>query len=140
MEGKVYIVGAGPGAADLLTVRAASVLQQAGVLLHDDLVTSEIIALAPPSAEVVNVGKRCGAMLQPAANQPTDDCLCEPGPHRGAAQSPAIRLCSAVWAKNWMRCAKQELLSKLFPGSQPPAPLRLRLRSRSPTVVRLLHW
>jgi uroporphyrin-III C-methyltransferase len=59
MEGKVYIVGAGPGAADLLTVRAASVLQQAGVLLHDDLVTSEIIALAP-SAEVVNVGKRCG--------------------------------------------------------------------------------
>jgi uroporphyrin-III C-methyltransferase len=61
MEGRVYMIGAGPGAADLLTVRAASVLQRADVVLHDDLVPPEILALAPASAEVVNVGKRCGS-------------------------------------------------------------------------------
>jgi uroporphyrin-III C-methyltransferase len=60
MAGKIYIVGAGPGAADLLTLRAASLLRAANVVLHDDLVPAEILDLCPPSAEVVNVGKRCG--------------------------------------------------------------------------------
>ena len=60
MSGKVYIVGAGPGAAELLTVRAASLLRAADVVLHDDLVPQEILGLIGPSAEVINVGKRCG--------------------------------------------------------------------------------
>ena len=60
MTGKVYIVGAGPGAADLLTLRAANVLQSAAVVLHDDLVSPEVLNLIAPSAEVINVGKRCG--------------------------------------------------------------------------------
>src|SRR5689334_9562138 len=60
MTGKIYIVGAGPGAADLLTLRAASLLRAADVVLHDDLVPEEILALCPPSAQIVNVGKRCG--------------------------------------------------------------------------------
>jgi uroporphyrin-III C-methyltransferase len=60
MSGKVYIVGAGPGAADLLTLRAATVLRAAQVVLHDDLVPQEILDLCPASAQVVNVGKRCG--------------------------------------------------------------------------------
>src|SRR6476469_7203112 len=60
MPGKIYIVGAGPGAADLLTLRAASLLRAADVVLHDDLVPEEILALCPPSAQIVNVGKRCG--------------------------------------------------------------------------------
>ncbi|HEU4414595.1 MAG TPA: uroporphyrinogen-III C-methyltransferase [Candidatus Angelobacter sp.] len=60
MPGKVHIVGAGPGSADLLTLRAASLLRSAGVVLHDDLVAPEVLALCPPSAEIVNVGKRCG--------------------------------------------------------------------------------
>src|ERR1051326_5297236 len=60
MNGKVYIVGAGPGAADLLTLRAASILQKAQVVLHDDLVSAEVLELCPQAAEVVNVGKRCG--------------------------------------------------------------------------------
>src|SRR5690242_10892575 len=60
MPGKVYIVGAGPGAADLLTLRAASLLRAANVVLHDDLVPAEILELCPPSAQIVNVGKRCG--------------------------------------------------------------------------------
>src|SRR5258708_39141606 len=60
MTGKVYIVGAGPGAADLLTLRAASVLRVAEVVLHDDLVSQEILDLVSRGVHVVNVGKRCG--------------------------------------------------------------------------------
>ena len=60
MSLKVYIVGAGPGAADLLTLRAAALLRAAQVVLHDDLVPDEILDLCPASAQVINVGKRCG--------------------------------------------------------------------------------
>ena len=59
-DARVYLVGAGPGSPDLLTVKAWRLIQSADVILHDDLVAGEILALASPSAEVVNVGKRCG--------------------------------------------------------------------------------
>ena len=59
--GKVYLVGAGPGDPDLLTVKAQKLLAIAQVILHDDLVSAAILSLAGPVAEVVNVGKRCGA-------------------------------------------------------------------------------
>ena len=60
MKGKVYLVGAGPGDPDLLTVKGLRLLQTADVVLHDDLVASEILTLIPASATVQNVGKRCG--------------------------------------------------------------------------------
>jgi uroporphyrin-III C-methyltransferase len=60
MPGKVYIVGAGPGPADLLTVRAATALRRAQVVLHDDLVSAEVLALCRRTADLINVGKRCG--------------------------------------------------------------------------------
>jgi len=56
--GKVYLVGAGPGAADLLTLRAARVLGLADVVFHDALVHPEVLALAS-RARIVPVGKRC---------------------------------------------------------------------------------
>ena len=59
-NGKVYLVGAGPGHPDLLTVKAHALIRAAEVILHDDLVTPAILALANSHALVVNVGKRCG--------------------------------------------------------------------------------
>ncbi|MFZ0420160.1 MAG: uroporphyrinogen-III C-methyltransferase [Candidatus Sulfotelmatobacter sp.] len=60
MNGKVYLVGAGPGDPELLTVKALRLLQTAQVVLHDDLVAPEILKLIPSTAQVQNVGKRCG--------------------------------------------------------------------------------
>jgi uroporphyrin-III C-methyltransferase len=60
INGKVYLVGAGPGDPDLLTVKAHALIRSAQVILHDDLVSASILALASPHTMVVNVGKRCG--------------------------------------------------------------------------------
>ena len=59
-SGTVYLVGAGPGDAGLLTIRALKLLQTADVILPDDLVSEEVLDLASPSAEIIPVGKRCG--------------------------------------------------------------------------------
>ncbi len=57
---RIYIVGAGPGRADLLTVKAARVLARAGAVLYDRLVSAEILELAPAGAELIDVGKQEG--------------------------------------------------------------------------------
>jgi uroporphyrin-III C-methyltransferase len=57
--GKVFFVGAGPGAVDLLTLRAARLLGEADVVLYDALVGKEVLDLAP-QAKKLSVGKRCG--------------------------------------------------------------------------------
>jgi uroporphyrin-III C-methyltransferase/precorrin-2 dehydrogenase/sirohydrochlorin ferrochelatase len=58
--GKVYLVGAGPGDPELLTVKAVRLIESAQVILHDDLVPQAILDLAAQGAEIENVGKRCG--------------------------------------------------------------------------------
>ncbi|HWF91281.1 MAG TPA: uroporphyrinogen-III C-methyltransferase [Terriglobales bacterium] len=60
MPGKVFLVGAGPGDPELLTLKALKVLRNADVVLHDDLVSAEILKLIPATAQVQNIGKRCG--------------------------------------------------------------------------------
>ena len=60
-NGKVFLVGAGPGDPELLTLKAARTLREADIVLHDDLISAEILALIPRTATVISVGKRCGA-------------------------------------------------------------------------------
>lgn len=57
---RIYLAGAGPGRADLLTVRAAKILSRAGAVLYDRLVSSEVLELAPPAAELIYAGKEEG--------------------------------------------------------------------------------
>ncbi|HTF27169.1 MAG TPA: uroporphyrinogen-III C-methyltransferase [Candidatus Limnocylindria bacterium] len=59
-KGKVYLVGAGPGDPDLLTVRALRLLRTADIVFHDDLVSPQILGLIPSGTHVESVGKRCG--------------------------------------------------------------------------------
>ncbi len=59
--GRVLLVGAGPGAADLITVRGARVLASAEVVIYDDLANSELLELCPPECERIYVGKRLGS-------------------------------------------------------------------------------
>lgn len=61
--GNVYLVGAGPGDPELLTLKAARLLANADVVLHDSLVGEGVLALIGKQANVVDVGKRCGTKL-----------------------------------------------------------------------------
>jgi uroporphyrin-III C-methyltransferase len=61
--GKVYLIGAGPGDSDLLTVKALRLLERATIVLHDSLVSREVLSLIPREAEIIDVGKRCGQKL-----------------------------------------------------------------------------
>ncbi len=60
MKGKVFLVGAGPGDPEFLTVKALRLLQTADAVLYDELVSPEILKLIPATAQLHNVGKRCG--------------------------------------------------------------------------------
>jgi len=60
VKGKVFLVGAGPGDPELLTLKAFRALKTADVVLHDELIGPEILALVPKTAQLRSVGKRCG--------------------------------------------------------------------------------
>jgi uroporphyrin-III C-methyltransferase len=60
LPGKVFLMGGGPGRADLLTLRAVEALRSADIVFHDDLVSEQVLGLIPPQVAVHSVGKRCG--------------------------------------------------------------------------------
>ena len=66
-KGMVYLVGAGPGDAGLLTLRAAELLARADVVVYDALVNPEVLRLAPPSAELIG-GKAASDVACPQAS------------------------------------------------------------------------
>jgi uroporphyrin-III C-methyltransferase len=66
-RGKVYLIGAGPGDPELVTLKAVRALGAADIVLHDDLVNPAILAHARPGARIVSVGKRGGCRSTPQA-------------------------------------------------------------------------
>jgi uroporphyrin-III C-methyltransferase/precorrin-2 dehydrogenase/sirohydrochlorin ferrochelatase len=84
--GHVYLVGAGPGDPELLTLKALRILGDADVVLHDDLLTPEILELIPPTARVECVGKRHGQSQ--VTQQEINRRLCA----YGAAGQTVVRL------------------------------------------------
>lgn len=67
MSGKVYLMGAGPGDPELITLKAVRILQTADVILVDDLVNPVLLQHARPAARVIAVGKRGGCKSTPQA-------------------------------------------------------------------------
>jgi len=111
---KVYLIGAGPGDPDLLTVKALRLLQSSDVVLHDGLVPQAILALASPLAEVVNVGKRCGVK---SITQQEINALMIERAQSGAlscASRAAIRFCSAAPPRKWPHSPKPVWPLRLF--------------------------
>ncbi|MDZ7711348.1 MAG: uroporphyrinogen-III C-methyltransferase [Roseovarius sp.] len=74
-QGRVSLVGAGPGAVDLMTLRAMRMLETADAVVYDRLVSPEILAFAPPEARMIAVGKgpTCNTVPQDRINE----ILCE---------------------------------------------------------------
>ncbi len=85
-HGMVYLVGAGPGDPELLTLKALRILGHADVVLHDDLLTPEILALIPSTARIEAVGKRHNA--RQVTQQEINRRLCE----YAAAGQTVVRL------------------------------------------------
>jgi uroporphyrin-III C-methyltransferase/precorrin-2 dehydrogenase/sirohydrochlorin ferrochelatase len=86
VAGMVYLVGAGPGDPELLTLKALRILGQADVVLHDDLLTAEILELIPSTARIECVGKRHGERQM--TQQEINRRLCE----YGASGQTVVRL------------------------------------------------
>ena len=78
-QGKVYLIGAGPGAVDLMTLRAVNMLKDADAVVYDRLVSPEILALAPVAARMVPVGKapKCHTVPQERINKILYELACD---------------------------------------------------------------
>ena len=72
MNGKVYLVGAGPGDPGLITVRGLACIQKAQVIIYDYLAAPELLQHAADDAETISVGKKGGDHTLPPSTVPTD--------------------------------------------------------------------
>ena len=117
--GIVYLVGAGPGDPELLTLRAHRLLQRCDALVHDSLVPMELLELVPEGCEIHPVGKRRGhhSVPQPSTNallqQLAGRCRCV------VRLKGAILFCLAVVVKKPLIWPSAVCLLRWFPGSPP---------------------
>jgi len=95
--GSVYLVGAGPGTLDLLTLRAHALISSATCLLHDDLVSDQVLALAGPATLVRNVGKRCG--IKTITQQEINTWMIGIRARRPQCRPPQERRSVALWPR-----------------------------------------
>ena len=113
---KVYLIGAGPGDPDLLTVKAHRALQRVDVVLYDRLVSAEVLAIANPSAELIYVGKHEGE--QETVQQAIFDLMLD----RARAGNSVARLKggdACVFGRGgeeWLHLARNGVEVEVIPG------------------------
>ncbi|HWR54584.1 MAG TPA: uroporphyrinogen-III C-methyltransferase [Bryobacteraceae bacterium] len=113
---KVYLIGAGPGDPDLLTVKAQRVLRSVDVVLYDRLVSAEVLAVANPSAELIYVGKNEGE--QDAVQQVIFDLMLD----RARAGNSVARLKggdACIFGRGgeeWLHLARNGVQVEVIPG------------------------
>ena len=112
----IYLVGAGPGRADLLTLRAARVLAQADVVLYDRLVSPEVLDLVNPQADLLFVGKQDGQQ------EPIQNAILEELTRQAARHSHVVRLKGGDpmvfgrGAEEWQYLVEKGFEVELVPG------------------------
>jgi uroporphyrin-III C-methyltransferase len=145
--GKLYLIGAGPGDAELLTVKAARVLHECDIVLYDRLTTREVLALARPDAQLIYVGKHDGEQEREQAR--IFELILE---HAFAGRTVARLkggdpLVFGRGAEEWEMAVQQGIEVELIPGISSAIavpglagiPLTFREVSRSFAVV-TGHW
>ena len=123
VTGHVSLVGAGPGAEDLLTLRAQRLLMEADVIVYDALVPEAVVAMGRRDAERLPVGKRKGCHSKSQDEINALLVAARRGPASASCgSSRAIRWSSAAPARRWRRCAMPASPSRSCPASPPPSP------------------
>ncbi|WP_334059135.1 uroporphyrinogen-III C-methyltransferase [Alteromonas sp. S005] len=105
-QGQVFIVGAGPGDAELLTLKALRLLQQADVVLFDALVSEDILSLIPSSVAKEYVGKRC------KKHSFTQDAICKRVVELASLGHTVVRLKGGDPALFARTCEETDALTK----------------------------
>ena len=120
-SGLVSFVGAGPGDPELLTLKARNRLHDADIVVHDRLVSAQMLELARREAERVCAGKHgFRPVVVAGAYQRVAGESCPRREARRSGSSPAIRRCSAGWTKRSRRWRPQAFPGRSFQESPPP--------------------
>jgi uroporphyrin-III C-methyltransferase len=114
--GKLYLIGAGPGDPELLTIKAVRVLGECDVVLYDRLVSPQVLALARPDAELIYVGKHEGEQ-EPVQNRIFELIRIHAGQGKAVARlkggDPVV---FGRGAEEWARAAEHGIPVELIPG------------------------